>query len=129
MRALSLAGLCALFAWAAVGCKTPTAARPARAEASYRPFPFFPSKKIEKPPPALPALPVGEIRQVNAEGKFVLVDTGSAVAVQPGEMFLALSEGKITAELKLTELKSPPFMIADIVSGQPAAGQKVYRRD
>lgn len=111
-----------------VGCKSPSPERGEKPRTPRFQNPFQ-RKKAEPPPRALPASVFGEIRQVNAEGKFALVDTGSAVAAQPGEILLAIQDGRVTGELRLTELKSPPFLIADILSGQPAARQKVYRRD
>ncbi|MCX7868318.1 MAG: hypothetical protein N2322_00045 [Terrimicrobiaceae bacterium] len=128
MRALRLAALACGLGLLVAGCKTPAAGDGAARKPLRFPNPFQ-HKKEGRPPQALPAIVFGEIRHVNAEGRFVLVDTGSAVTAQPGEVLLAISEGQVTGELKLTELKSPPFLIADIVSGQPVAGQKVYRRD
>ena len=69
---------------------------------------------------------VGVIRMVNSEENFVLVESGAMSAAIPGETYLAVGKGMETASLKMSALKNPPFLIADILSGSPATGDKIY---
>jgi hypothetical protein len=91
-------------------------------------FPKLFSRK-SKAPAARAAQVLGEIRQVNFEARFALVDASTAAGTTPGEALLTIAGGRQTSELKLTELSSPPFLIADIVSGKPAVGDRVYRKE
>jgi len=94
------------------------------AEVLSAPAKLFPKKK--KPPQAVPALQVGEVKQVNMENKFVLIDITGGRAIEPGASLVCLSEKKQTAELRLTSLRGSSFFIADIVSGKPSAKDGVY---
>ncbi|MFZ4778727.1 MAG: hypothetical protein ACOYM3_25445 [Terrimicrobiaceae bacterium] len=85
---------------------------------------FFPKK--QKPPSALPPQWVGVIRMVNTGENFVLVESGAIASAIPGETYLAVGKGAETASLRMTALKNPPFLIADILSGTPSAGDKIY---
>ena len=63
---------------------------------------------------------------VNSAENFVLVESGASASAIPGETYLAVGKGVETATLRMTSLKNPPFLIADIISGSPAAGDKIY---
>lgn len=79
------------------------------------------------PPVAAPPAWAGSIRMVNAGEKFVLIESHTPSLVIPGETYLAISNGKETASLRMTPLKNSPFLIADILSGNPSPGEKIYR--
>ncbi len=83
--------------------------------------------KRKKPPAALPPQWTGVIRMVNAGEHFVLIEANSSSAAVPGETYLSVAKGLETASLKMTSLKNPPFLIADIVSGTPSPGERIYR--
>jgi len=68
----------------------------------------------------------GVIRMVNSAENFVLVESGAISSAIPGETYLAVGKGVETATLRMTSLKNPPFLIADIVSGSPSPGDKIY---
>lgn len=85
----------------------------------------FPKKK--KTPTALPPQWTGVIRMVNAPEHFVLVEASAISSAEPGETYLAINKGAETATLRMTSLKNPPFLIADIISGNPSPGEKIYR--
>lgn len=105
-----------------------------QAEPAKKPFSLFgwlaPLGKIfpkkERPPAAIPPQWAGTIRMVNAAEKFVLVESTGAETLSPGENYLSVADGRETATLLMTGLRNPPFQIADIVSGTPAAGEKIY---
>jgi len=63
---------------------------------------------------------------VNADEKFVLIESNTLSAIIPGETYTVIGGGAETASLRMTALRDPPFLIADIVSGSPSAGDKIY---
>jgi len=83
-------------------------------------------KKSPKPPAATPVQWAGEIRMVNVAENFVLVESNSAASTIPGEKYTALRDSRETAILRMTALRNPPFLIADIVSGNPSPGDKIH---
>lgn len=87
---------------------------------------LFPKK--EKPPAAVPPQLLGQIRQVNSESGFVLIDATVSSAAKPGAALVCIANQQETAELKLTSLSSASFVIADITSGEPSVGDRVYKR-
>jgi hypothetical protein len=86
---------------------------------------LLPNKK-PRPPVASPVQWAGEIRMVNIAENFVLVESSSAVTAIPGEKYLAVQNGRETGVLRMTFLRNPPFLIADIVSGDPSPGDKIH---
>ena len=85
---------------------------------------LFPKK--HSPPTATPPQWIGVIRMVNSAENFVLVESSAISLAIPGETYLAVGKGVETASLKMTSLKNPPFLIADILSGSPSPGDKIY---
>ena len=85
---------------------------------------LFPKKHA--PPTATPPQWIGVIRMVNSAENFVLVESSAVSSAIPGETYLAVGKGRETASLKMTSLKNPPFLIADILSGSPSPGNKIY---
>lgn len=85
---------------------------------------IFPKK--ERPPAAVPPQWSGTVRMVNTAEKFVLVESNGTLPLLPGENYLSVADGRETATLLMTSLRNPPFQIADLVSGTPAAGEKIY---
>lgn len=79
-----------------------------------------------QPPAASPVQWAGEIRMVNIAENFVLLESISAVATIPGEKYLAVQNGRETGVVRMTSLRNPPFLIADIVSGDPSPGDKIH---
>lgn len=86
---------------------------------------ILPAKK-PKPPTAMPVDWVGTIRMVNTPENFVLIESESATAVIPGEKYLSVQDGRETGALLMTTFKAHPFLIADVVSGHPSTGDKIY---
>jgi hypothetical protein len=82
--------------------------------------------KTPRPPAASPVQWAGEIRMVNIAENFVLVESISAVATIPGEKYLVVQNGRETGVVRMTSLRNPPFLIADIVSGDPSPGDKIH---
>ncbi len=71
---------------------------------------------------------VGSISVVNTESHFVLIDlSGTAAPLANGTDLTAISAAGVAARLKVTPEKKRPFVTADIVSGTPKRGERVYR--
>jgi hypothetical protein len=85
---------------------------------------IFPPKK--EVPKAQPAQLIGTVKLVNKEEKFVLIDTLTASSVATGDHLLCIMDERQTGSLKMTSLRNPPFLIADITDGTPAVGDRVY---
>lgn len=83
-------------------------------------------EKSPKPPAASPVLWAGEIRMVNVAENFVLVESRAAASAVPGEKYSAIRDRRETGVLRMTALRNPPFLIADIVSGNPSPGDKIH---
>ncbi|MFZ4588787.1 MAG: hypothetical protein ACOYNG_07365 [Terrimicrobiaceae bacterium] len=89
-------------------------------------FGIFKPRKKNNPPAAEAVQWIGEIRMVNVAGNFVLIESTSPVAPVPGENYLAVNRGAETAALRMTTLRNHPFLIADILSGKPSPGDRIY---
>jgi hypothetical protein len=103
-------------------------------EPARKPFPnpfaslsnLLPKKKSPPAPVASPVDWAGEIRMVNVAENFVLVESHSAASAVPGEKYTAIRDGRETGVVRMTPLRNPPFLIADIVSGSPNPGDKIH---
>lgn len=105
---LSLLPGCAIFKKRSVSKKRVEAEK-AVAEAARRP------------------LLVGRIALVNASDGFVLIDAATASLARSGASWRAYSGDAISAELRSTDVKRRPWVIADIVSGEPQTGDTVMQ--
>jgi hypothetical protein len=70
---------------------------------------------------------MGTITMVNEESSFVLVDSGTLPSPVVGTFLKARNPDGTVAQLRVTEVRKPPFYVADIVKGMPAKGQSVYQ--
>lgn len=86
---------------------------------------LFPKKK--GPPKAEPAQLIGTVKMVNLDDKFVLIDALVYTPGAPGDSLICISNQRETAGLHVSPLRKPPFLIADIVSGTPSVGDRVYK--
>jgi hypothetical protein len=62
---------------------------------------------------------------VNDEMRFVLVDVGSLYTPSAGTALKSFSNGAETAILAVDPQKQRPFIVADIVKGEPKVGDQV----
>ncbi len=88
------------------------------------PFNLLPKKA--KPPVAQQPRLIGDIRMVNLDDKYVLVDAVSQNAA-PGDLLVCITAQRETANLRMSTMKNPPFLIADIASGTPSVGDRVFK--
>ena len=87
---------------------------------------IFPKKK--QPPVAQPPRLIGTIKMVNKEDHFVLIDAIASGSTQPGDALVCIVNQQESANLQASSLRNPPFLIADIVSGNPSPGDRVFQR-
>jgi hypothetical protein len=69
---------------------------------------------------------VGTIALVNVEGSFVLIDNGRHPSPPSGAALRSFTAGAPSGELVATEVRKRPFVIADIRSGSPQKGDRVF---
>jgi hypothetical protein len=86
---------------------------------------MFP-KKAGPPRGQAPQL-IGVVKMVNPDDHFVLIDSISGLGTEPGTLLVCITDQKETANLRMSPLKNPPFLIADIASGTPAPGDRVFK--
>lgn len=72
---------------------------------------------------------LGLISLVNNNSDFVLIDIGTSPAPAPGSRLQAYSaqRGSAPAELSVSNYQRRPFLIADIISGDPRVGDSVVQ--
>lgn len=84
----------------------------------------FPKK--EEPPVATSPSWIGTVKLVDENAHYVLVDTDTYHPLATGETLIAVGNERETATLRVTADRNPPFFIADIVSGRPMPGDRIY---
>jgi hypothetical protein len=71
---------------------------------------------------------IGTIALVNSEDSFVLIDTGYRMNPTMNETLESRAPDGSTAQLRVTEVRKRPFVIADIVHGIPGKGDLVFQQ-
>lgn len=87
---------------------------------------FLRKRRAKDETPKAPQL-IGTVVLVNPEGGFVLVDSGSLPSPAMGKAAQARSPDGSVAELRVTEVRKRPFVIADVVNGTPRTGDQVFQ--
>jgi hypothetical protein len=89
---------------------------------------LFQKKKKEKPVPRVGAQPVfvGTVALVNSESGFALIDNGLLPTPPAGLALTSFTQQAQSAELVASDVQKRPFIIADIKSGTPLKGDKVF---
>jgi hypothetical protein len=148
VRKLKGLGFGAVFiALAVLGCATKSARKPAGEEVSTtaratqpsqpqakRPFlvgafswlPKFSFRQPKPPQAQVPRL-IGVIKMVDEDDRFVLIDATTFQGAAAGDLLICIRDQKETANLRMSSLQNPPFLIADIASGKPAPGDRVVK--
>jgi hypothetical protein len=135
-----------LLLLAVSGCATKSAQRPEREEVSAqraaepsppkakRPFlvaafswlPKFSFHRPKAPQAQVPRV-IGVIKMVDEDDHFVLIDATTFQGAGAGDLLICIRDQKETANLRMSNLQNPPFLIADIASGKPAPGDRVVK--
>lgn len=90
---------------------------------------LFPKGKQAKRATAVPQpLLIGTITLVNAEQKFVLIDSTNTPGPLPGAALKTRGADGAAAELKSGPIRRRPFAIADVVKGTPQVGDQVFQQ-
>ncbi len=69
---------------------------------------------------------IGKVALVNVEESFVLIDNGQNPGPGMGATVQCRMPDGTSAELKVTEIRKRPYVIADVVSGTPQKGAPVF---
>lgn len=78
-----------------------------------------------KPLENVPKL-VGIISMVNADGKFVLVESNQSAALNSGTALKCFRDGVETGVVAVGTERRRPYVTADIVTGEPQRGDQVF---
>jgi hypothetical protein len=84
---------------------------------------LFGPKEPAIPEATLPAW-IGRVIMVDSVNRFVLVDTGAAVAPAAGTVVTTLREKRRSGVLRVTEDARPPYVAMEIVEGDPQSGDQ-----
>jgi hypothetical protein len=68
---------------------------------------------------------VGTVASVNEELHFVLVDVGSLYTPPAGTALKCFSSGAETGIIAVSPERERPFIVGDIVKGEPKVGDEV----
>lgn len=85
------------------------------------------SPRKSRPPPAQVPRLIGVVKMVDKDDRFVLIDATTFQAAEAGDLLVCIRDHKETANLRMGSLKNPPFLIADIASGNPSPGDRVFK--
>ena len=82
----------------------------------------------KKPPRAIAKISpfVGTVTLVSEDPSFVLIDNGSLPPPAAGTALIINTPGIAPVEMKVTAIRKPPFVVADIVKGIPKKGDRVF---
>lgn len=83
-------------------------------------------RKAKPPQAQIPRL-IGVIKMVDKDDRFVLIDATTFQAAEAGDLLVCIKDQKETANLRMSALKNPPFLIADIANGTPSPGDRVFK--
>jgi hypothetical protein len=136
-----------LITLAVCGCATKSVRKPGGDEVSTavpapqpsqpqakRPFlvsafswlPKFSLRRPKAPQAQVPRL-IGVIKMVDEDDRFVLIDATTFQGAAAGDLLICIRDQKETANLRMSNLQNPPFLIADVASGKPAPGDRVVK--
>jgi len=88
---------------------------------------LLPARQVTAPQNPKSAQCIGTVIMVNIESAFVLIDNGSRPSPTKGTGAQSRSADGSSVELRLTEIRKRPFLIADIVAGTPQKGDQVFQ--
>jgi len=111
----------------------PAKAKPAPAPARTQPAESIPSRmwhmifpRKKAPPAAAPPQWIGTIKLVNEREGYVLIDASNGVAISTDQTLNSVGNETESGVVRVSADRNPPFFIADIVSGKPRAGDRIY---
>ena len=84
------------------------------------------SKKTRKPTVTPSPQLVGIVTLVNTEGRFVLIDCEGRPSPAPGTTLLSAMGVNPPWELRVSEIRRRPFVVADFEKGTPGKGDRAF---
>ncbi len=85
----------------------------------------FPPKP-EPPPAATAPNWIGAVKAVSDRHDYVLVDSQNYQSPPPGSILTTVGAESETGTVRVSDDRDPPFFIADVISGRPAPGDRLY---
>jgi hypothetical protein len=82
--------------------------------------------KADGPPAASTPNWIGTVKAVSERRDYVLVDSLNYQNPVPGAILTTVGVESETGSVRVSDDRDPPFFIADIVSGTPAPGDRLY---
>jgi hypothetical protein len=69
---------------------------------------------------------MGTVSMVDLDSAFVLIDNGTLPSPMAGTIVKIRGTGG-PVELRVTQIRKPPYVVADIIKGTPKKGDAVYQ--
>ncbi len=82
--------------------------------------------KEDAPPAATSPNWVGNVKAVSERHDYVLVDSQTYQSPAPGTILTSVGSVSESGSVRVSEDRDPPFFIADILSGRPEPGDRLY---
>lgn len=78
-------------------------------------------------PPRPQSIQLGRVALVDEAQHFALIETATVQAPAVGTVLRVYSGNAVAAEMRATAVRRRPFLVADLVSGQPGKGDVVMQ--
>lgn len=85
---------------------------------------FFWQKDPEIPAPR--TAPIGSVYLINEARRFVVIESPNAQLVPAAMELAVMRNGDVAATVRVSRERRPPFLVADILTGEPMRGDRVY---
>ncbi len=87
---------------------------------------FPPKDQTPETPAATAPNWIGTIKAVNDRDDYVLIDSQPYQGLPTGAVLTSVGADSETGSVSVSDDRDPPFFIADIISGNPSPGDRVY---
>jgi hypothetical protein len=87
---------------------------------------FPPKDQAADTPAATAPNWIGTVKAVSDRDDYVLIDSQPYQGLPTGAILTSVGAESETGSVRVSDDRDPPFFIADIVSGKPAPGDRVY---
>lgn len=87
---------------------------------------FPPKDQTAATPAATQPNWIGTVKAVSDRDDYVLIDSQPYQGLPTGAILTSVGADSETGSVRVSDDRDPPFFIADIVTGKPAPGDRVY---
>ncbi|MGC1480806.1 MAG: hypothetical protein WA771_09905 [Chthoniobacterales bacterium] len=88
---------------------------------------LFPKKEaVAETPAAVSPNWIGSIKAINERDDWVLIDSQPYQGLPTGTVLTSVGADNETGSVRVSDDRNPPFFVADVVSGRPGPGDRVY---